>query len=131
VRTQGPKPAHVVNIDRLTNTFDGHRAQRVQLEIAFEQTASLFAHRDRAGPRQSLETRSKIGGMPDVGVLDLATGVDRAHYYFARINPHAEVEWRLALISEALGVFAQLLSHLQRGIETALGMVLVGGRRPE
>src|SRR6266446_6331408 len=69
--------------------------------------------------------------MPDRRVLNLAAGLDRAHDYFSRVDANASFERRPSLGGEMLTLFAQLLLHLEGGIEGALWMVLVGGRGAE
>ena len=51
--------------------------------------------------------------------------------YFARVDANASFERPPSLSGETLRVFAQLLLHLEGGIEAALRMVLVGGRGAE
>ena len=64
--------------------------------------------------------------MPNRGVLRMAAaGLNRPHHGLAGVGPDPDLERRLALASELLGVAPHLLLHPQRRIERAQGMVLV------
>ncbi len=70
--------------------------------------------------------------MPNRGVLRMAAaGLNRPHHGLAGVGPDADLQRRLALASQLLGVAADIFLHPQRRIERALGMILMRNRRAE
>ena len=63
--------------------------------------------------------------MADRRVLDVLTGLDRAHHDFAGVDSDAHLQRRAAFDAQAIGVAPHLLLHPERGVERALRMVLM------
>ena len=69
--------------------------------------------------------------MADRRVLDVLTGLDRAHHDFTGVHSDAHLQRRAALDAQAIGVAPHLLLHPERGVERALRMILMRDRRAE
>jgi len=131
-RAQRPRPHHLVNTDRLAEAFDPGWSERLELEISFHELTGVLADCDRSGGRHGLHPRGQVRGVPDRRIFGVApAGHDRAHHDFAGVHPDARLDRDSTIGDQLRGVQAHLLLHAQRGIERALGMVLMGNRRPE
>ena len=128
---QGSEPGDFKRVDRIADAFDCRRPQRPHFKITLDQPTRPLTYGDRTGGSQRLQPGGEIGGVPDRGIFQPPPGFDRAHDHFAAIDSDPHLDGRLTQLCEPLGMLAQLLLHLERRIEPALRMVLVGDRRAE
>jgi hypothetical protein len=122
-RAQRPQPRHFINVYRFAHSLNPSGAESLQREISFHQPPNGFAYRDRPRRRQSLQTRRKIGPVPDRCVLDVTlSGSDRSHDNFARVHPDPHCDRSETLLAQMRGVLSQLLLHSERRIQRTLRM---------
>ena len=128
---QPSRPEHLMDFDRRADALNGRRSQIAQLEITVAEFGGGLADCNRAGWRDRFHPRSQIRRMANQAVLDLATGLAGVSDDLAGMHPNTRFERWLPLLRLRLNMGAQLLLHLQRGIESTLGMILICDRRAE
>ena len=113
------------------------RALHLELAEVLEHEVALHDRRRAAGQirlarlRELLHPLREAHRVPHRGVVHPEVLADRPHHHLARVDPdpHREVD---ALAAPQLGrVGGELLLEVQRRVAGALGVVLVGDRRPE
>src|SRR5271154_1864286 len=90
---QGAEGCNLISIQRLADTLDSGRAQRLELEVSFDQLACLLTDRDRSGRCERLQPRCEIGRVADRSVFSMSfAGRDRTHHNLASVHTDARFE---------------------------------------
>src|SRR5713226_7032401 len=62
-RSQRPQARHFVHVDRLADAFDPAGAERLELEVAFDEFPNTLADHNRARRRERLQARGQTHRM--------------------------------------------------------------------
>ena len=89
---QRPDAHHLVDAERLANSFDFGLAQRAQFEVTLDQTACSLADYDATRRRDRLHPRREVRHMSNRRVLGVPARVDHAENHFARIDPDTDLD---------------------------------------
>ncbi|MNS82851.1 hypothetical protein D3C72_1166090 [compost metagenome] len=131
-RAQRPDAGQFVDGQRHGNALDLRNAQRLEGEIAFGKPLCGLADEDRRERRHGLHPRRDVDGVADRIVVRVQIVLaDRAHDHFAGVDADPDLQRDALLQPEPVAVPLHRLLHAQRGVERALGVVLVGDRCAE
>ena len=112
-------------------SLDGHRPERLHLDVALGEAQRLAGDQGRAGPGELLHARGQVRRLADGGVVHVQVAVDGAHDHLARVEADADLHVDALAPAQFLGVPAHRLLHADGGAAGAHRVILVGDRRAE
>ena len=120
-----------IDLDRLAQPLDGHRAKRIDLNALLAQPERVPCHERGAGPRELLHPGRQMGRLPDGGIVHAEIAPNGAHDDLARVQADPDLDVEALRAPQVPGVPTDGSLHLQRRIASAHPMVLVGDGRAE
>src|SRR5215469_15127937 len=131
-RAQRSQARRLENVDRFADALYLRRTERLEGEESLAQFLGGFADRDRSGRCQHLQPRRKVRGVTNRCVLVVPVGgLNRSQHALAGVYAHADLDRRPPTLTQRSGIAMELVLHLERGIERALWMILMGEWRAE
>jgi hypothetical protein len=130
-RAHLPEPNQLVHMHCAVQALDLHLAQIVEREVSFNVRCGMRREVDLAGLGDLLHARRETDGVSLRGVVHVQVVADLADDHFTGVEPKAYREVQPAAQAQLIGVGAQPIHKMQRGIAGAARMILVCEGRPE
>ena len=130
-RPRRPDAGQLVDPDRPARALDLELAEVLEVEVPVRELGGGLGEIGLAGLRQGLHPLRQTDRVADRRVVALALVADRPGDHLAGVDPDPGREVEAVLATELGGVVRDVIEHPQRRVAGALGVVLVGDRRPE
>jgi hypothetical protein len=130
----GPRlasPRHFVDLHRLGQTLNQHRAQRFHLDVAFSQRQRLGRDHDPARIRELLHPRGQVRGLANRRVVHAQIAANGPHDDLPGVQPDADLHHRGVRASHLLRVLLHALLHPERRVAGPYRVILVREGRTE
>jgi hypothetical protein len=127
----GACPHQLEHLDRRAEALDRHRAERCDVDKAFDQLQRRRRQEDGARACQLLHPGREMRGLADGRVAHVEIAADGVHDDLARVEPDPDLHDHAVSAASFLRVSLHLLLHPQRGIAGPHRVILVRQRRPK
>jgi hypothetical protein len=117
LRAQRPESGHLVNVNRLADAFDPAGAERLELEVTFDEFLDTLSDHHRARRREGLQARRQAHRMPYGGVFTMCVaGLDGSDHHFSAVDSHPNRQWGLPPLAQPVRVTLEILLHPAGGM---------------
>ena len=130
-RAHGQDPEEFIDLHRGLQPLDGHRAQRLDLQVAFGEGHGIGGDQDRPRHGHLFQAGRQVGRLAHGGVVHVQIAADGADHHLPGVQPDADLDGDPVGALDLLGVPLDRLLHPEGGVAGPHRVILVGHRRPE
>ena len=121
----------IVNLEGRPQALDGNRAERSDLEVAFDQPERARGDPGASRRGELLHPRGQVDRLPHRRVIHVQIVVNRPHHDLSGVESDSRLHFEAVGAAQILAVPANGVLHVERRVARAHRMVLVRHGRAE